>query len=121
MILEVVKKLDYIVPHIIKTLQSAGLVDDDGFTMIDVSGASELPKSVLAASFAAQSKDRSEKAAAAKAARQEQGEDDAEVMPSKSIPRKCWILDALGVDTLQAIAAACEPGILSKANCTHAR
>ena len=96
------------------------MVDDDGFTMIDVSGASELPKSVLAAS-GAQPKDRLEKAAAAKAARQEQGEDDAEVTPSKSIPGKYWTLATLGVETLQAIAAACEPGILSKANCTHAR
>ena len=94
------------------------MVDDDGFTMIDVSGASGLPQSVLAASIAAQSKDRSEKAAAAKAARQEQGEDDAEVMRSKSIPGKYRALATLGVDTLQAIAAACEPGILSKANTT---
>ena len=105
-------------PHIIKTLQSAGLVVDDGFTMTDVSGASEMPKSVLAVSVAAQSKDRADKAAAAKAARQEQGDDDAEVMPSKSIPGKYWTLATLGVDTLQDIAAACEPGIRSRANTT---
>ena len=117
-IAEVVKRYDHIVPHVIKCLQGAGLVETDGFTIIDMSGASELPKSILAASIAAQSKDRSEKAAAAKAARQEQGEDDAEVMPSKSIPGKYWTLATLGVETLQDIAAVCEPGILSKANTT---
>ena len=37
-------------------------------------------------------------------------------MPSKSILGKYWTLATLGVDQLQDIVAACEPGILSRAN-----
>lgn len=114
----VVKKYDHSVSHIVKCLQGLGLVDADGFTMVDVEGASELPKSRVATAQAALATKRKADAEERKRGRENPPDDGSEdeIAMDKSIPGKYWTIASLSADLMQQLLATCEPAILSKPN-----